>query len=99
VLLIDFLHLWLKFCKGIDKYWIVPVRKLFYIHHWGRLIFSAFLCEMELDNITVSRLLLVPVMQCIKNLFQSLHPNLSWLQYCFLLPCVCDFETSYVSGS
>jgi len=19
---------------GIDKYWIVPVRKLFYFHHW-----------------------------------------------------------------
>jgi len=32
--LIAFLHLWLKFCKGIDKYWIVPVRKLFYFHHW-----------------------------------------------------------------
>jgi len=26
-------HLWLKFCKGIDKHWIVPVRKLFYFHH------------------------------------------------------------------
>jgi len=33
VLLIAFLHLWLKFCKGVDKYWIVPVRKLFYFHH------------------------------------------------------------------
>jgi len=33
VLLIAFLHLWLKFCKGYDKYWIVPVRKLFYFHH------------------------------------------------------------------
>jgi len=33
VLLIAFLHLWLKFCKVIDKYWIVPVRKLFYFHH------------------------------------------------------------------
>ena len=20
---------------GIDKYWIVPVRKLLYFHHWG----------------------------------------------------------------
>jgi len=27
----------------------------------GRLIFNAFQCEMELDYITVSRLLLVPV--------------------------------------
>jgi len=34
VLFIAFLHLWLTFCKGIDKYWIVPVRKLFYFHHW-----------------------------------------------------------------
>jgi len=33
VLLIAFLHLWLKFCNDIDKYWIVPVRKLFYFHH------------------------------------------------------------------
>jgi len=28
------LRLWLKFWEGIDKYWIVPVRKLFYFHHW-----------------------------------------------------------------
>jgi len=33
VLLIAFLYLWLKFLEGIDKYWIVPVRKLFYFHH------------------------------------------------------------------
>jgi len=33
-LLIAFLYLWLKFLEGIDKYWIVPVRKLFYFHHW-----------------------------------------------------------------
>jgi len=32
--LIAFLYLWLKFWEGIDKYWIVPVRKLFYFHHW-----------------------------------------------------------------
>jgi len=32
VLLIAFLHLWLIFCKSIDKYWIVPVRKLFFHH-------------------------------------------------------------------
>ena len=32
-LLTAFLHLWLKFWEGIDKYWIVPVRKLFYFHH------------------------------------------------------------------
>ena len=46
VLLIAFLHLWLKFRKGIDKYWIVPVRKLFYFHHWLRL--------NEFDKLTVS---------------------------------------------
>jgi len=28
------LQLWLKFRAGMDKYWIVPVRKLFYFHHW-----------------------------------------------------------------
>jgi len=28
-----FLYLWLKVWEGIDKYWIVPVRKLFYCHH------------------------------------------------------------------
>jgi len=33
VLLISFLHLWLKFWDGIEKYCIVPVRKLFYFHH------------------------------------------------------------------
>jgi len=33
VLLIAFLHLWLKFWKGNVKYCIVPVRKLFYFHH------------------------------------------------------------------
>ena len=38
VLLIAFLYLWLKFWKGIDKYWIVPVRQLFYFHHWLLLI-------------------------------------------------------------
>jgi len=34
LLLIAYLHLLLKFWEGIDKYWIVPVRKLFYFHHW-----------------------------------------------------------------
>ena len=33
VLLIAFLYLWLKIWEGIDKYWIVPIRKLFYFHH------------------------------------------------------------------
>jgi len=39
VLLIAFLYFWLKFWEGIDKYWIVPVRNLFYFHHWGRSLF------------------------------------------------------------
>jgi len=34
VLLIAFLYLSLKFWEGVDKYWIVPVRKLFYFHYW-----------------------------------------------------------------
>ena len=33
VFLIAFLYLWLKGWEGIDKYWIVPVRKLFYFHN------------------------------------------------------------------
>jgi len=34
LLLIAYLHLWLKFWEGIDKCWIVPVRKLFYFRHF-----------------------------------------------------------------
>jgi len=45
VLLIAFLHLWLTFCKGIDKYWIVPVRKLFYFHHWCSFLSSGWKCN------------------------------------------------------
>jgi len=57
----------------------------------GRLIFRAFQCEMELDYITVSKLLLVPVVNVcegINNWFQLIYQNLSRLQYCVLLPCV-----------
>jgi len=39
LLLIAYLHLWLTFWEGIDKYWIVPVRKLFYFHHWPKHLF------------------------------------------------------------
>ena len=56
-----------------------------------RLIFRAFRCEMGLDYITVSRLLLVPVVnvsESIRNWFQLIYQNLSRLQYCVLLPCV-----------
>jgi len=35
VLLSAFLYLWMKFWESIDKYRIVPVRKLFYFHHWS----------------------------------------------------------------
>jgi len=34
MLLIAFLYSWLKFWEGIDKYWIIPVRKLFYFRHY-----------------------------------------------------------------
>ena len=56
----------------------------------GRLIFRAFQCEMELDYITVSRLLLVPAVNVCEtmNWFQLIYQNLSWLQYGVLLPCV-----------
>ena len=57
----------------------------------GRLIFRAFQCEMGMDYITVIRLLLVPVVnvcESIKNWLQLIYQNLSWLQYCVLLPCV-----------
>jgi len=56
-----------------------------------RLIFRAFQCEIELDYITVSRLLLVPVANVCESIeywFQLIYQNLSWLQYCVLLPCV-----------
>jgi len=33
----------------------------------GRLIFRPFQCEVELDDITVSRLLLVPVGKCLRQ--------------------------------
>jgi len=56
-----------------------------------RLIFRSFQCDMELDYTTVSILFLVPVVnvcESIKNWFQLIYQNLSWLQYCVLLPCV-----------
>jgi len=46
---------------------------------------------MDMEHITVSSLLLVPVVnvcESIKNWFQLVYQNLSWLQYCVLLPCV-----------
>jgi len=67
----------------------------------GRLIFCAFQCEMELDYITVSRLLLVPIVnvcESINNWFQLIYQNLSCCNIAFCC-LVYDFETSYVSGS
>jgi len=64
----------------------------------GRLVFRAFQCEIELDYITVSRLLLVPVAnvcESIKNWFQLIYPGCN-IAFCCL---VYDFETSCVSGS
>jgi len=56
---------------------------------------------MELDYITVSRLLLVPVAkvcESIRNWFQIIYLNLSCLWYCIRLPCLYDFETSQTVG-
>jgi len=47
VLLIAFSYLWLKFWEGIDKYWIVPVRKLFYFHHCVKPIQSSGRCGRQ----------------------------------------------------
>ena len=64
-----------------------------------RLIFRAFQCEMELDYITVSRLLLlVPVAnvcESIENWFQLIYPNFPWLQYCVLLKCTKDQSSHF----
>jgi len=48
----------------------------------GRLIYRAFQCEVELNYISASRLLLVPVansLQQHKNWGRLIYPNLSWL--------------------
>jgi len=56
VLLIAFLHLWLKFWDGIDKYCIVPVRKLFYFHHWLEIISTKY-CQNSATFFSVNDLL------------------------------------------
>jgi len=44
------------------------------------LIYRAFHCEVELNYITLSRLLLVLAAKCLwKNWCQLIYPNLSWL--------------------
>jgi len=48
LLLIAYLHLWLKFSEGIDKYWIVPVRKLFYFHHCYKITYD--ITELNQDS-------------------------------------------------
>jgi len=68
----------------------------------GRLMYRAFPCEVELDYTTVNGLLLVMwqnVCESIKNWCQLIYSNLSWPQLCVQLPCVCDFEAPYASGS
>jgi len=57
---------------------------------------------MELDYITVRRLLFVLAAkgcESIRIWLQLIYLYLSWLWYCIRLPCVYDFETSYVSDS
>jgi len=51
----NFLHLWLKFLEGIDKYWIVPVRKLFYcnFHHCAPHNLMHFMYEKRRVSIEV----------------------------------------------
>ena len=43
--------------------------------------------------------LLQKVCESISNWFQLISFNLSWLWYCIRLPCVYDFEASYMSDS
>ena len=65
----------------------------------GRLIFSAFQCEMELGYYYFQKIVsYLSSKRFVKaNWFQLIYTNLCWLKYCVLLPCVYDFETSYVS--
>jgi len=42
---------------------------------------------------------LVTGLENIKNWFQLIYLNLSWVSYCIRLSYVYDFEISYVSGS
>jgi len=49
VLLIAFLYLWLKAWESIDKYWIVPARKLFYFHHCCKVEFIQRGCAIRSD--------------------------------------------------
>jgi len=70
----------------------------------GRLIFRAFQCEMELEHITVSRLLLVPVAKGLWKHSELVSVNLSEVILAAVLRSaalftVYDFETSYVNGS
>ena len=43
--------------------------------------------------------LVANVCERLKNWCQLIYPTLPWLQSCVLLPCVYDFEVSYVTGS
>jgi len=70
----------------------------------GRLIFRAFQCEMELEYIIVSRLLLVPEAKGLWRHYELVSVNLYELVLAAVLRSaalftVYDFETSYVSGS
>ena len=69
LLLIAYLHLWLKFWKGIDKYWIVPVRKLFYFHHCihnGDSFFVLLLHAVRNESTTADSLDCVTLFMCLR---------------------------------
>ena len=73
--------------RGFDKF----ISKLRNSRRSGKIDLSCILVWDGMDCITVGRLLLVPavnVCETIKNWFQLIYQNLSWLQYCVLLPCV-----------
>jgi len=66
-------EIWSDRDRGVEKF----IPKLRNRCRNGKMIFRAFQCEMELDYITVSRLLLVPVVsvcESIKNWFQLIYP-------------------------
>ena len=78
VLLIAFLYLWLKFWEGIDKYWIVSVRKLFYFQHWLKCIAVCFITP-----IAARFLHLCACFTCSSVHVSTLHPLLAHHHLCF----------------
>ena len=81
----DDVHQWLlgscvKFSQTAVVVVKYSVRSYWTVTEMGRLIFRAFRCEIELDYITVSSLLLVSVAKCLWKHKELVSVNLSWLQ-------------------